>query len=201
MRLRFLPARFLPATSQSKGFFVDFRGVSKVATCGRWGSGFLWFVACVGFDGCRRRCCVGGLVASGAARCLLPLMSPGPGPAGRELLLESRSAGIAPRRLKVHGRRTKDQQEAKIQGGGDMRELKPKLKRGRRAWRDERFQGCRCLADLSVRVAASLLPLPRNRRRAKKNPAAAGFQMHNRVDHPTGVILEAWAPFGPWVTS
>ncbi len=36
---------------------------------------------------------------------------------------------------------------------------------------------------------------------SKKNPAAAGFFRHGRVDHSAGVILEACAPFGPWVTS
>ncbi len=35
----------------------------------------------------------------------------------------------------------------------------------------------------------------------KKNPAEAGFSTHCRVDHSAGVMFEAWAPFGPWVTS
>lgn len=35
----------------------------------------------------------------------------------------------------------------------------------------------------------------------KKNPAGAGFSTHCRVDHSAGVMFEAWAPFGPWVTS
>jgi hypothetical protein len=35
----------------------------------------------------------------------------------------------------------------------------------------------------------------------KKNPAEAGFSTHYRVDHSAGTMFEAWAPFGPWVTS
>lgn len=38
--------------------------------------------------------------------------------------------------------------------------------------------------------------------RRKKNPAVAGF--FNRTiesDYSTGVMFEAWAPLGPWVTS
>lgn len=38
-------------------------------------------------------------------------------------------------------------------------------------------------------------------RPAKKNPAEAGFSTHYRVDHSAGTMFEAWAPFGPWVTS
>jgi hypothetical protein len=38
-------------------------------------------------------------------------------------------------------------------------------------------------------------------RRDAKNPAEAGFSTHCRVDHSAGVMFEAWAPFGPWVTS
>ncbi|MDR6696475.1 hypothetical protein DAIF1_30860 [Stenotrophomonas indicatrix] len=36
---------------------------------------------------------------------------------------------------------------------------------------------------------------------SKKNPAEAGFSTHYRVDHSAGTMFEAWAPFGPWVTS
>ena len=36
---------------------------------------------------------------------------------------------------------------------------------------------------------------------AAQNPAEAGFSTHCRVDHSAGVMFEAWAPFGPWVTS
>ncbi len=44
--------------------------------------------------------------------------------------------------------------------------------------------------------------MPASRCRAqKKNPAVAGFSTHCRVDHSAGVMFEAWAPFGPWVTS
>lgn len=35
----------------------------------------------------------------------------------------------------------------------------------------------------------------------KKNPAEAGFFNAQRESYSAGTMFEAWAPFGPWVTS